>query len=90
MGKVLVAFGWDCGRQGMLEGLFVTTQEKIDASIGKEVYFGEVLGKHSEIFGPLKREDFIVKSDDPAFIDKLVEIIGSGNISGYNPFDFME
>ena len=53
MGKVLVHFEWDCGRQGMVDGLFVTTQEKIDAAIGTEVYFGEILGKHSEIFGKL-------------------------------------
>ena len=88
--KVLVSFFWNEGRMGDVEGLFVTTKEKIEKSLGKEVYFGEILGKHSEIFGTLKKEDFTVKSDDPAFIDKLVEIIGAETISGYNPFDYLE
>ncbi len=88
--KVLVSFYWDEGRMGDVEGLFVTTKERIEKSLGKEVYFGEILGKYSEIFGTLKKKDFTVKSDDPAFIDKLVEIIGSETISGYNPFDYLE
>ena len=88
--KVLVSFFWNEGRMGDVEGLFVTTKEKIEKSLGKEVYFGEILGKHSEIFGTLKKEDFKVESDDPAFIDKLVEIIGAETISGYNPFDYFE
>lgn len=88
--KVLVSFHWDEGRMGDVEGLFVTTKERIEKSLGKGVYFGEILGKHSEISGTLKKEDFKVKSDDPAFIDKLVEIIGFETISGYNPFDYLE
>jgi hypothetical protein len=90
MSKVLVAFYWDCGRMGSVDGLFVTTPEELDAAYGKQVYFGEILGKHSEVYGDLQPKDITVKSDDPAFIDKLVEIIGSDNISGYNPLDYIE
>lgn len=90
MSKVLVSFEQDYGRMGTVDGLFVTTQEKIDAAIGKEVYFGEILGKHSEIFGPLKKEDFTVKSDDQKFIAQLLQIIGAETVSGYNPFDYLE
>jgi len=90
MSKVLVAFYWDCGRMGSVDGLFVTTTEELDAAYGRQVYFGEILGKHSEVFGDLQPKDITVKSDDPAFIDKLVEIIGSETISGYNPLDYIE
>lgn len=90
MSKVLVEFYWDCGRMGSITGLFVTTTEELEKLYGKQVYFGEVLGKHSDIYGVFSPEDITVKSDDSAFIDKLVEIIGSKTISGYNPFDYFE
>ena len=56
----------------------------------KEIYFGEVLGKHSEIFSPLEENDLTVITDDQGFIDKLIEIIGSNTISGYNPLDYYD
>ncbi len=90
MSKVLVKFQWDCGRMGSVGGLFVTTQEKLEAAYGEQVYLGEVLGKHSEVYGELEPKDITVKSHDQAFIDTLVEIIGSENISGYNPLDYIE
>jgi hypothetical protein len=90
MSKVLVKFYWDCGRMGSVDGLFVTTTEELDEAYGKQVYFGEILGKHSEIYGDLQPKDITVKSDDPAFIDKLVEIIGSETISGFNPLNYID
>ena len=74
----------------MLDGLFVAEESDMNALIGKEINFGEVLGKHSEIYGTLEDGDITVKSDDQAFIDQLVEIIGNRSISGYNPFDFYD
>ena len=44
--------------------LFVTTQAELESLYGKKIYFGEVLGKHSDIFGEAAEEDFTVKSDD--------------------------
>ena len=90
MSKVLVEFYLDYGRMGCLDGLFVTTTEELEKLYGKEVYFGECLGKHSEVFATMKANQFEVKSDDPAFIEKLVEIIGDDTISGYNPFNYLE
>jgi hypothetical protein len=75
---------------GMLEGLFVAEESDMDALMGKEIYFGEVLGKHSEIFGPLEERDITIKNDDEDFINKLVDVIGGESISGYNPFDYYE
>lgn len=86
MGKVLVSFFWDCGRMGSVEGLFVTTRDELAAGYGKRVYFGEILGKHSEVYGVLQAKDITIESDDQEFIDKLVSLLGE-HISGYNPLD---
>ena len=63
-------FHWDCGRNGDLTGVFVADEEEIQASIGRHVYFGEVLGKHSEIYGDLGADDFQELTDDQDFIEK--------------------
>lgn len=86
--KILCKFYWDCGRNGYLEGVFVATQEEIDAIFGKKVYFGEALGKHSEISGIIKNNDITILSTDQDFIQKaekykLVPL-------GYNPLDYMD
>lgn len=88
--KVLCRFYWDCGRQGDLDGLFTTTTEEVSKVVGKEVYFGEVLGKHSEVFGTIGPDDIEVLSKDQDFINKFEDIMGSGTISGYNPLDYYE
>ena len=84
MSRVLVRFHWDCGRMGDVEGIFVTTKEELERSYGKSVYFGEILGKHSEVYGTLDRKDITVESEDEVFIDQLVLILGT-HIGGYNP-----
>ena len=86
--KLLVQFFWDCGRMGDVDGIFVTTQEELDKAYGKEVYFGEILGKHSEVYGTLEEKDITVLSDDQEFITKFVEIVGE-NPSGYNPLSYI-
>lgn len=78
----------DCGRMGSLSGLFVADDAVVEAAIGKRVYFGEVLGKHSEVYGTLDREELTVKSEDQEFIAKLVDLLGS-DISGYNPLGYI-
>lgn len=89
MNRFLVRFAWDCGRMGNVEGLFVTTQEELDVAYGKEVYFGEILGKHSEVHGTLTIEDITVVSEDQDFIEKLVALLGT-SLSGYNPLSYIE
>lgn len=86
---LLVEFYWDCGRMGDVQGLFICDKEKLEASYGKEVYFGEILGKHSEVYGTLNADDIEVKSEDQDFIAKLREVIGANNISGYNPLSYL-
>lgn len=54
--KRLYKFYWDCGRQGDVEGLFFADEETVNKSIGSQVYFGEILGKHSEVYGTLEED----------------------------------
>ena len=88
MKKLLVHFQWYVRRMGIVESLFICTQEEIDNAIGKEIYFGEILGKHSEIYGTLDKDDITVKSEDQDLIDKLQDITGSTTISGHNPLSY--
>ena len=89
MSKVLVRFHWDCGRMGDVEGIFVTTKEILERNYGKRVYFGEILGKHSEVYGTLERADITIESEDEVFIDQLVLILGT-HIGGHNPLDYIQ
>lgn len=75
-------FYWDCGRQGDVEGVFKATKEEVDAAIGMKVYFGEILGKHSEVFGELEEGEITLESDNPLVAKEAVE-------SGYNPLDYL-
>lgn len=86
--RKLYRFYWDCGRQGDVDGLFTSEESTVNESIGKHVYFGEILGKHSEVHGTLSAEDIEVVSDDQDFIEKLENLLGT-NISGYNPLHYL-
>lgn len=87
MKKGLYKFKLDYGRMGDLYGVFIEEQELVNCLIENEleVYFGEVLGKHSEVYEILKESDFTLVSEDPTTI-KLVEDLGLE--TGYNPFDY--
>lgn len=85
----LYSFHWDCGRQGEVDGLFAADSDLVDNMIGERVHFGEILGKHSEVYGKLDREDLEIVSEDKEKIDWLVEVIGSSTISGYNPLGYL-
>lgn len=83
--RKLYKFHWDCGRMGDLVGVFAAEEAAVRAAVGREVYFGEVLGKHSEIYGDVTEDDFEVLTDDQAFIDQA---IAYGLLpTGHNPLD---
>ena len=87
MKKGIYRFNFSCGRQGDLTGVFISTQERVDKLIetGIEVYFGEVLGKHSEIYGSIEKEEIEFITDD----EKSVSVIEThGLTTGYNPFGY--
>lgn len=75
---------------GCLHGLFIADSNDMENLLEKEIYFGEVLGKHSEISGTFEDGDAIAVSDDQDFLDKFVEVLGDGTILGYNPLDYVE
>lgn len=82
--KAIYKFHFDCGRMGTLTGVFIEDPARVKKLIESqdEIYFGEVLGKHSEIAGPLSEEDVTLVSDDP----KAIEIIESLDLeTGFNP-----
>lgn len=88
----LYEFSWDCGRGGIVEGLFIADESEVKSMIRckREVYFGEILGKHSDISGTVEEGEITVKSSDQAIIRKLQEVFDGNNISGYNPLDYTE
>lgn len=72
---------------GSLEGVFVAEKEHVKylTESGIKVYFGEVLGKHSEVYGPIESGDITMITDD----DKVISFIQEhGLSSGYDPFDY--
>ncbi len=80
--KAIYKFNWNFGRNGSIEGLFVEFKSYVEALIGQQVNFGEVLGKHSEVCGVLGEDDLEMISDDPS----LVETVEQYDLtSGYNP-----
>lgn len=88
--KKLYRFHWEIRRMGDVDGVFVATEKEIKETIGKTIYFGEVLGKHSEIYGELEEKDLEVLSEDQEFIEKLIEVFKSHTINGYNPLCYIQ
>jgi hypothetical protein len=86
MKKAVYKLHFDCGRMGELTGLFVERIDFVNKLIESkiEVYFGEALGKHSEIFGPIENQDITMVSDG----EDVVNVILDNNLqNGENPFE---
>lgn len=80
----LYSFYVDCHRMGYLNGLFIAAQSEIDDLIGKTVYFGEVLGKHSEVVVDIEEHHVKLLSADQEKVAWLKELLGE-TVSGFNP-----
>ena len=89
MSKKLYTFYLDWGRMGDLEGLFIAEEQDVKDIIGKSVYFGEVLGKHSEVEDEMTEDMFEAIDVPESVIAVLEEKLGT-TISGYNPLEFYE
>lgn len=85
MSKKLYAFEW-LDWHGVVQGLFIEEESIVNDAIGKELYFGEVLGKHSEVFGILEECDLEILVSD----EKEVECLEKYDFIpfGYNPLDY--
>lgn len=86
----LYKMGIDCGRQGYLSGVFIERKDLVDYLLKTniEIYFGEVLGKYSEVICIFKEEpentiQFITDKPD---VISIVQEYGLEN--GYNPFEY--
>jgi len=77
----------DCGRQGELEGVFIADKEDVKILIESkiEVYFGEVLGKHSEVFGIIEESELEMVTDNEEVIKVMQDNFLS---SGLDPFAY--
>jgi hypothetical protein len=83
----LYRFSVDFGRMGDLSGIFVSDDKEVANLIGKTVYFGEVLGKHSDISLKIESTHFVMLTDDQSFITKFEQL---NCTSGTNPFNYIE
>ncbi|MCI7388438.1 MAG: hypothetical protein MSH64_17590 [Bacteroides uniformis] len=85
--KALFKMDFDCGRMGNLEGVFIADTEDVEYLVNNKisVYFGEVLGKHSEISGCVAESEIKQITTDENVI-KIVEEYGLN--SGYNPLEY--
>lgn len=85
--KGLYRFSENYGRMGHLSGVFVADDSDVAHAIGKEVYFGEVLGKHSSISCLLTPENLKLITEDA----NVVEVIEKHSLwSGHNPLNHIE
>jgi hypothetical protein len=82
--EALYRYTMDCGRMGSVQGLFIATDAEVKAALGKDVYFGEVLGKHSDISGTLEEKEFERLTDDADFVAKFKKFDCA---SGHNPLE---
>lgn len=80
----------DCDRQGELTGIFIERKDFVDYLLKNniEIYFGEALGKHSEVTCNFTEEpentiQFITDRPD---VISIVQEYGLEN--GYNPFEY--
>lgn len=85
---MLGIYKFNCSfRGGDLFGIFEADDKEIELllSLNKQIYFGEVLGKHSEVIVTLDNDDITLVTKDPEAVCNFVEYNMEG---GINPFDY--
>ena len=83
----LYSFGWDFGYSEM-KGLFIAKEDDVKKLFGKEIYFGEVLGKHSEVVAEMGEGDIEERIVSPSTLAELKSVFGD-TICGFNPLDYV-
>lgn len=82
MEKAVYEFSKYFGRMGDINGVLVLDKKKAEWLQGKRVYFGEILGKHSEIIvDSLKLEELSDNEEVVAFCERF------GPFGNYLPID---
>lgn len=78
-------------RSSDLEGLFLRDFGDVSELIGTEVYFGEIAGKHSEVFFVIEEDHITEMPVTQETVLDFVELCGEeGTVCGVNPFDYAE
>lgn len=86
MAKGIYKFYWDCGRMGEIKSIFVADSEDVENAIGKEVYFGEILGKHSDVNGVLESGEIKLVTID----EHVIRLFEDFDLKcGYNPLHYI-
>lgn len=82
--KAIYKFESGCGRMGNLYGIFVADSKEVNdlTTSGGEIYFGEVLGKHSEIRGEISAIEIKMIKAVPELVEKFEEL---NMETGFNP-----
>lgn len=76
----------DCGRQGELEGVFIADSSDMKSIMGRDIHFGEVLGKHSEVSIIMTEGYFKLASTNP----EVIKVIEENDLeTGFNPFEYI-
>lgn len=84
--RAIYRYYLDCGRMGSVEGLFVAEMDEVEALAGKRCYFGEILGKHSEIDDNEPRANTSLLSSQQQHVAWFEELRLA---TGVNPLDFL-
>lgn len=86
--KSLYHYHWYLGRMGSVQGTFLATPESVQKLIGKHVYFGEILGKHSEVSGTIQESHLTKLGASAGFVEEFGRLFPNG--FGYNPFSYVQ
>lgn len=85
--KAIYKMNANCGRNGNLYGIFIAEKEHVKVLIEKqiEIYFGEVLGKNSDVFGCLEEKEIELISEDQNLVKQFHKLKMA---TGFNPFHY--
>lgn len=84
----LVSYFEEC-RDGSLEGLFICTEKELESLNSVTVYFGEALGKHSDVHSDTVYENCTVISSNQDALRDLEVMFGCKTLSGTNPLNYL-
>lgn len=84
----LYRFKWKSHQPNPLEGLFISTPERVEQQVGKFVYFGDVFCTTQRFYGWLEADDFEVLPVPLNCVIELKETLGE-RVSGIYPFDYI-
>lgn len=90
MSEGLYRFEVDFGRMGIVSGAFIEKKKEVSLLVGKNVFLGDALGKHSDVSITIENEHLTLITDDIDLLEFLKKENGSKNIAGYNPLDYLE